>query len=63
MQLDQALHQGEPESQTASAAVQGLVRLFEWLKDMGKHLRAHPDAGVANPDKRLASGPVLFDGN
>ena len=63
VQLDQALHQGEPEAQTASAAVQGLVRLCERLKQMWQHLRAHPYAAVANPDERLTSGQVVFDGD
>ncbi len=49
VQLDDALHQREPQAEAARAADQGRIGLHEGLEQAAEHLLAHARAGVDDP--------------
>jgi hypothetical protein len=56
VQLDQALHDREPDAEPALYAREAPLRLREEVEDACQHLGRDPDAVVAHADRDLAAG-------
>ena len=48
MQLDQAVHERQPDTEAALAAIERALALLEDLEDVGQQLGVDADAVVAN---------------
>ena len=63
MELDQPLHQGEPQPEAAPAAIQAGVGLAERLKQASEQLGAHALTGVGDAEDGATSDGVELQGD
>src|SRR5207248_1488415 len=63
MQLDEPLDQGQPQPETAAAAVDARLALGKSVEDSRHEIRFHANAGVADADDGAVLAGVDGDGD